>query len=227
MFFDPLYLILTLPPLFLGIGATLLVKFFYSKYSKVENEAGLSGIDLAKQIAQKYDLGFRLNVAMQDLADHYDPSKGELTLSSNVAHNKSIASVGIAAHELGHIMQHKSESLLMKIRNLLVPAVNIGTMLGYFLFILGLSLQIFGAVILGIALFSLATIFTIITLPIEIDASIRAMNMLRGLGTFSSNDLSGAKKVLTAASLTYVAALLQSVSTLLYYIIRAFGGRRR
>lgn len=187
----------------------------------------LSGVDIVSKIAKDRGLNISLNVSMFGLSDHYNPLKRELTLSERVARVPSTASIGIAAHEMGHAEQHKKGSLLMGIRTFMVPIVNIGSTLGYILFILGLSMQIAGVVFFGIALFSLSTLFTIVTLPIEIDASMRALGMIRSLNTFNEEEISGVKKVLTAAALTYVASVVQSLSSLLYFILRSFGVRRK
>lgn len=224
---DPLYILLAFPALFIAIIASILVRYYYSKYSKVPNSANLSGVDIVERIARRKGLNIRLNISMTDLSDHYNPFRGELTLSERVARMPSIASVGITAHEMGHVLQHKKGAILFGLRNLMVPLVNLGSSIGYILFVLGLSLQIAGVVLLGIALFSLSTLFTIITLPIEIDASIKALKMIRKLEILTYGEIEGVKKVLLAAALTYVAAVMQSLSSLLYYILRAFGVRRR
>ena len=223
MYIDPLYILLSLPALLIALGAQFIVRYFYSKYSRVANSAGLNGIDVTERLARENGLNIRLQVSLQDLVDSYNPMKKELTLSEKVAHAPSMASVGIAAHELGHAMQHQKGSFLLSIRTYLVPIVNLGTTLGYLLFILGFTLQVLGAMLLGIALFSFATVFTIVTLPVEIDASAKALKMLKGLNVFNENDLNGVRRVLFAAGFTYVASVLQSLSTLLYYVLRAFG----
>jgi Zn-dependent membrane protease YugP len=222
-YIDPFYIILSLPALIIGIGAQLLVKYYFSKYSKVGNVKSITGIDVVEKIAREEGLNIRFSMSAN--SDHYNPRKSEITLSEKVARMPSIAAVGIAAHEMGHAMQHKKSSILMSIRNFMVPVVNIGSKIGYLLFLLGLSLQIFGFVTIGIALFSLSTAFTVITLPI--DASRKVLVVIKRLNLLESYEVDGVKKVLTAAALTYVAAVVQSLSTLLYYILRAFGGRKR
>jgi Zn-dependent membrane protease YugP len=224
---DPFYILISLPAILLGLVAQILVKSYYSKFSQIANVKRINGTDVAQKAVERYGLDIKLNVALGDLSDHYNPWKSELTLSDSVARLPSISSVGIAAHELGHVLQHKKSSFLMSIRNVLVPIVNIASTLGYFLFLLGLAINIFEAMVLGIVLFSLSTVFTIVTLPIEIDASLKAMNIIKELNLLEAYEIGGVKKVLTAAALTYVAATVQSVSTLFYYVIRAFGGRKR
>lgn len=224
---DPVYIILSLPALFIAFIAQILVRYFYSKYSNIPNKKNITGVDAVEGMAREYGLNIRLNVSLNDLSDHYNPLNRELTLSERVARTPTIASVGIAAHEMGHVLQHKKGSLLVGIRNIMVPVVNIGSTLGYILFILGLSLQFFELVMFGIALFSLSTLFTVVTLPIEIDASIKAMNMIKKLNLLDNDEIGGVRNVLTAAALTYVAAVMQSLSSLFYYIVRAFGVRKR
>ncbi|MBU0976631.1 MAG: zinc metallopeptidase [Patescibacteria group bacterium] len=227
MFIDPLYIVFSIPALLLVFSAQILVRFFYSKYSKVANSAGLTGVDLVERISKSQGLDIKLNISMNELDDHYDPRTKEITLSDRIARTPSIASIGIAAHEMGHALQHQSGSVFINLRNFLVPVVNIGSTLGYILFIIGLSLQVFGLAIVGIAFFSLSTVFTVITLPVEADASIRALRMIKKLNILSPVEQDGAEKVLIAAALTYVAAIAQSLSSLLYFLFRAFGVRRR
>jgi len=225
-YIDPLYIILSAPALILAISAQLLVKYFFSKYSKTMNKKEMTGVDVAEKFAREYGLNLRLNVAFADLSDHYNPAVRELTLSERVARTPSIASVGITAHEIGHALQHKKGEFLVGLRTAMVPVVNFGTTVAYILFILGLSLQFFSLAIIAVALFSLSTIFTLVTLPIEIDASIKAMRMIRAQNILYPDELGGVKKVLIAASLTYVAGVLQSLSSLIYFVLRALGSRR-
>jgi len=226
-YFDPLYLLLSLPALLIAGGAQLLIRYYYSRYSKIGNSANMNGIGFVEQVARRQNMDVQIAISLSELSDNYNPSDRVLTLSDRVAHAPSIASVGITAHELGHAMQHKSGFFLFNIRSFMVPIVNMGTWLAFILFMIGLSFQIFGLVILGIVFFSFSTVFTLVTLPIELDASRRAIRLVEGLQVFTGEEVSGIKKVLFAAALTYVAAVLQSLSTLLYYILRAFGGRQR
>jgi len=226
-YIDPVYILISLPALLIGITAQLLVKYFYNKYNNVANSSRITGAEVAERFAKDYGLNIKLKISLSRLSDNYNPINRVLTLSDEVARRPSIASIGISAHELGHVLQHKKGSILVGIRNLIAPVVNLGSTLGYIIFLIGLSLQIFGAVIAGIVLFSLSTLFTIITLPIEIDASIKAVNMIKRTGILEEYEMNGVKKVLLAASITYVAAVMQSVSTLLYYVFRAVGIRKR
>jgi hypothetical protein len=166
------------------------------------------------------------------LTDHYDPTKKVLRLSPDVANTTSVAAVGVALHEVGHAVQHKTKYGFMGIRSILVPAANIGSTLGWILIFLGLILmglsQAFGSFVatLGILLFSAAVLFTLVTLPVEFNASDRARKMIKETGLLIGQEYEGASAVLSAAALTYVAAMLQAVAQLLYFVLIVFGGRR-
>ncbi len=226
-FYDYGYLLFVLPALILGLVASVLMRIWTHKYLQIENINRISGIELVERIARRKGFDIRLNVTGEHLADNFSPSTRILTLSREVAQNSSIASVAIAAHELGHVAQHHSRSPLMMLRNLIVPAINIGTQLGYFLLILGLILSLSPLAWLGVILFSSATLFSLVTLPIELDASRRALNMLEEEQILFRDEMSGARKVLSAAALTYVAATLQSLLSLLYFIFRVQALGRR
>ncbi len=226
-YFDPVYFLFVLPALILSGVATLLLRYWYGKYSKKPNAKGLSGKDIAKQVAQSKNLDIKYSETRGNLSDHYNPFSNELSLSYEVANNPSVASVAIAAHEMGHAEQDFSGSLIMRFREVLVRGLNIGTNIGYFLIILGFLFGVANLVLVGILLFSGTTFFTLFTLPIEIDASRRALKMIRQNGFLAEGEISGAKKVLTGAALTYVAAVLSSLGMLLYYVFRYSGMRRR
>jgi Zn-dependent membrane protease YugP len=220
MYFDPIYFLFILPGLLLGVVASITLKIWYGQYSAKQNLNHISGSELAAKISQNFNLNLRLNVSDQALSDNYDPTNETLTLSKDVAYGTTIAAVAITAHELGHALQHKQKSPLMLIRNLLVPAVNLGTNLGYFLIVIGFIINFLRLSELGLVLFSLSTVFTLLTLPIEINASSRALNLLQKNNVLFPDEMGGAKKVLTAAALTYVAALFQSIGQILYFFFR-------
>jgi len=227
-FFNPLYLLFVLPAFILGLLATLLLRYWTSKYLKIGNINNLNGLQIAEKIARNDNLDFRVEVIEQTLGENYNPQNRTLSISREIGYHASIASAGIVAHELGHIQQHKAGSLLLKLRGALIPAVNIGSNLGYFLLVLGLILQFTTLAWLGIILFSLATVFSLLTLPIEIDASRRALKLLSRNQILYAKEMSGVKLVLSAAALTYVAALFQSLGQLLYFIFQVQGiGRRK
>jgi Zn-dependent membrane protease YugP len=226
-YIDPLYILLSLPALIISFGAQFLVRHYFSKYAKITNSAHITGAELAGKIAHEFNLPVELTISPNDLSDSYNPLRKELTLSESVANYPTIASAGIVAHEMGHALQHKERSFLMGVRTAIIPMVNIGTTIGYILFLLGIAFQIFNLTLVGIAFFSFSTFFTVITLPIELGASRNALLMIRELHILDEGEIEGVKKVLLAAALTYVAAVFQSLSSLLYYVIRAFGVKKK
>jgi len=206
----------------------------YKKYSKIAASSHLTGVEAAARLLGANGLeNISLESAKGRLGDHYDPGKKVLRLSADVARSRSVAALGIVAHEVGHAVQDKTGYAFLKFRSALVPAASIGSNLGYIFVILGLILYAliqldFGLTVayLGIFLFSLAVIFSLVTLPVEFDASNRAKAMLRSSGLVSVAELNGASAVLSAAALTYVAATLQAVSQLMYFIFLLLGARR-
>jgi uncharacterized protein len=236
MFFDPLYLIIMLPALIFMIYAQIKVNSTYKKFSKVYSQKGLTGAQAASQLLKNNGLGdVPIEVIEGKLTDHYDPTKKVLRLSPDVANTPSVAAVGIAAHEVGHAIQHKTKYAFMGIRAALVPAANIGSTVGWILIIIGILLMSlskaiagFGTLIAtaGVLLFAAAVLFTLVTLPVEFDASNRARRMIKATGLLVGAEYDGASAVLSAAALTYVAAMLQAVAQLLYFVLLVFGVRR-
>jgi hypothetical protein len=161
------------------------------------------------------------------LSDHYDPRKRVLRLSPDVYRTPSIAAAGIAAHEMGHALQHAGGYFPLQIRSAIVPAARVGSMLAPWLFIIGFLLQFMQLAWLGLILFGVAVLFTLITLPVEFDASKRAKKLLVGNGILIGNEIDGVNKVLDAAALTYVAAAVAAIGQFLYYLMLIGGGRRR
>jgi Zn-dependent membrane protease YugP len=221
------------PALIFMIYAQIKVKSTYSKYAKVYNQKGITGAQAAQQVLRANGMSdIPIETIKGKLTDHYDPSKRVLRLSPEVAGTPSVAAVGIALHEVGHAMQHKTKYAMMGLRSALVPAANIGSTLGWILVFGGLLLmglsQVFGEMvaIAGILLFSAAVLFTLITLPVEFNASSRARQMIKDTGLLVGQEYEGASAVLSAAALTYVAAMLQAVAQLLYFVFLVFGGRR-
>lgn len=226
--FDPLYLILTMPALLLALYAQWKVRSAYGQYSQVPNERGVSGYEAAQQLLRSNSLyGIDVEGVQGELSDHYDPRDKVLRLSQGVANGHSIASLAIVAHEVGHAVQDQQGYAMMRFRSSLVPAANLGSTLGIWLFVGGLMLNLSGLAWVGVALFSAAVVFTLVTLPVELNASSRALEMLKGTNLLSPHDMKGAKSVLRAAALTYVAALAQAVMQLLYFVLLLSGGRRR
>jgi hypothetical protein len=233
-FFDPLYFLFMVPPLIFMLYAQWKVNSSFKKYSQVYNARKMTGTEVAAQLLRANGLdNIKVETTKGKLTDHYDPTKKVLRLSADVANSPSVASMGIVAHEVGHAVQDKNGYAPMRIRAVIVPAANIGSNLGYILVFLGLILYTlsslnFGLTVayVGIFLFSLAVIFSLVTLPVEFDASNRARAMLQSTGLVSVQELQGAGAVLSAAALTYVAATLQAVAQLLYFIFAVMGARR-
>ena len=228
-YFDPMYLVFALPALLLAFYAQFRVSSTYGKYSRIANMQGISGLDAARSLLDASGLhGVSIEGTPGTLSDHYDPRTKTLRLSRGVAHSNSVAALGIVAHEIGHALQDQRGYMPLQVRTGLVPIVNLGSWLGYIFFIAGVLINISGLVWLGIAFFSGSVLFALVTLPVERNASSRALALLENSGMVGTTDLEGAKSVLSAASLTYVAALAQALSTLLYYVFLALGmGRRR
>ncbi len=230
-FFDPMYLIFMIPAFVLMGFASWYVRHAYSKWSQVRATSGLTGHMAAQRLISTGNLyGVQVQGTAGQLTDHYDPRNKTLYLSPGVADSPSVASVAIAAHELGHAMQDAEDYFPMKIRSMLVPAVNIGLNLGWILIIIGLMLRITGLAWLGVLVFSGGALFALATLPVEFNASARAKELLYSTGVIQTEEeRRGVNQVLNAAALTYVAGLVTAVMQLLYYVflIGGLGGRRR
>jgi uncharacterized protein len=227
-FFDPTWLLFALPGLLLGLWAQSRVRGAFNKYSKVRNARGLTGAQVARLLLDEQGLS---HVAIEEtqgrLSDHYDPRSKVLRLSPEVYRTNSIAAAGIAAHELGHALQDSKGYAPLRLRSAIVPATQFGSMLAPWLFIAGLLLNITALAWVGLILFGVAVVFTLVTLPVERDASKRAKAMLTSSGVLIGDEIQGANKVLDAAALTYVAAAVSSVGQFLYYVMLLGGGRRR
>jgi Zn-dependent membrane protease YugP len=228
-YFDPLYLIVSLPAILLVMFAQWKVKSAYDKYTRISNERGMTGVQAAQRLLSANGLsGVSVEGIAGNLTDHYDPRTKTLRLSAGVANVPSVASLGIVAHEVGHAVQDATGFVPLKVRGAIVPAVQVGSSLGPILVILGFILGFTGLAWLGVAVFSLALVFSVITLPVELDASRRALAMLSSNGMVSRFEADGVKSVLTAAALTYIAAVAQSLSQILYYVLLLSGsGNRR
>jgi Zn-dependent membrane protease YugP len=232
-FFDPVWFLVMIPPFIFMIYAQMKVSSAFNKYSKMANSQGVTGAEAAERLLRANDLSnIKVEGVKSRLGDHYDPGKKVLRLSPAVANTPSVAALGIVAHEVGHAVQDKTGYAFLRFRTSLVPAASVGSTLGYIFVILGLLLVMFSntfgmtVVWIGVFLFSLAVIFSLITLPVEFNASNRARQMLRSTGMVSTQEYAGASAVLSAAALTYVAATLQAVAQLFYFVMIALGGRR-
>jgi Zn-dependent membrane protease YugP len=217
-FFDPTMIIL-IPAIIISFWAQTKVDSTYNKYSKVTTINGYTGNQIARMMLDEAGLfDVRIEVINSKLGDHYDPSSRILRLSPDVYAGGTISSAGIAAHEVGHAIQHKERYKPLTIRNTIVPIVNISSSASWILFFIGLMLGIKGLTMLGIALFSAVILFQLITLPVEFDASTRALNILKSRGILYGDETKNAQKVLDAAAMTYVAATLMAVSQLIRLI---------
>lgn len=227
-YFDPLYFVFALPALLLAFYAQFKVQSSYRKYLRVPNQQGISGLEAAKRLLYDNSLSqVRIEGTRGELTDHYDPRTQTLRLSAGVARSNSVAALGIVAHEVGHAVQDDTAYTPLKLRSGLVPMVNIGSWLGPILFMVGLLFNSPNLAWVGVAAFAGSLVFALITLPVEYNASSRAVQMLQTSGLVGQAELRGARSVLSAASLTYVAAVAQALSTLLYYIFLLTGSRRR
>lgn len=230
-FFNPYYLIFMAPAIILMMVVQWYVNAAYTKWSKVPASSRMSGAEAAQRLIRSaglYDV--RVEGVSGNLTDHYDPRKKVLRLSQGVYQGSSVASLAIAAHELGHAVQDQEGYFALRVRSALVPAVNIGSTLGWILIIIGLVLRLTDLAWLGVLVFSGGAVFALATIPVELNASARAKRLLAETGLIRGpEEQRGVNNVLNAAALTYVAALVTAVMQLLYYVtlIMGMGGRRR
>lgn len=229
MFFDPLWLLFAGPALLLALFAQMRISNTYGKYSKVGNMRGITGLAVAKSLLASQGIqDVKIEGTPGRLTDHYDPHTKTLRLSQGVYESPSVAALGIVAHEVGHAVQDHRGYLPLKLRSGLLPLANLGSSLAIILFMLGFLFRWAGFLWLGVFLFSAAVLFALVTLPVELNASRRARAMLNSAGMVSAQEMDATKAVLSAAALTYVAVLLQSVGQLMYFIFSALGmGRNR
>lgn len=229
------YLIFAAPVLIFAIWAQIRVKSTYSKYSKIRNSRGLTGAAAAELILRHYGVtDVRIEPCGGELTDHYSPNEKVIRLSENVYHSTSVAAVGIACHEAGHAAQHAEDYLPNKIRTALVPVTNFGSRFGlliafagYFLALLANSPIGYYVIIFGLLLYGLVALFQFVTLPVEFNASKRALQVIDETGILAGDEYKAARRVLTAAALTYVAALATAIVNLLYYALRLLGNSKR
>jgi len=227
-FFDPRYFLFALPALALVMFAQARVRSAYGRYSQVRNSYGLTGGEAARRLLDRAGLTYvPVRVVPGELSDNYDPQQKVLNLSQGVASAPSVAALGIAAHEIGHALQDAQSYAPLRLRASLVPATNIGSQLGFYIIFAGLFIHPLAWI--GIGLFSLAVLFTLVTLPVELNASRRARQLLASSGLITPAEMGGVSAVLNAAALTYVAALAQALATLLYFldVMGVFSADRR
>ena len=230
LFFDPLYLLLAAPGLILALIATVLTRTTFSKYSKIMASSHLTGAQAAQRLLSSQGVN-DVTIEQVDgfLSDHYDPTTKTLRLSPGVYGSQSLSAIGVACHEAGHALQHAQSYAWLGMRTALVPATQFGSTGSYIFIMLGMFMRFPGLILIGAVLFSVTVIFSIITLPVEWDASARAKRLMAWSGIVSYNEQQDAAKVLNAAFLTYVASAVTSLLMLLYYLIRSgvLGGGRR
>jgi hypothetical protein len=231
MIFNSTYMIYMLPAIILMMAVQMYVRSAYSKWSRVPARSRFTGAEAAQRLIQSAGLyNVRVEGIQGELTDHYDPRTKVLRLSSGVYGQSSVAALAITAHELGHAMQDKEEYFPLRLRAALVPAVNIGSYLGWILLLIGVFLQITGIAWLGVLVFSIGVLFALATLPVELNASARARQLLSQSGLIQSEDeMKGVSNVLNAAALTYVAALITAILQMVYWVslVLGMGGRRR
>jgi len=222
MFFDPLYIIMIVPAFLLSLFAQFRVKSTYSRYSKVATSRGVTGAQAARRILDAEGItDVSIELSRGFLSDHYDPRSRVLRLSEGVYAGDSLASVGVAAHEAGHAIQHARGYAPLQLRSALVPISSLGSNLAWPLLIIGFIFMAKSFIMAGILFFTFAVLFQIVTLPVEFNASSRALQALPATGILSDTEVQGARKVLSAAALTYVAAAAMAVIQLLYFLLRS------
>ncbi|MDY4812987.1 MAG: zinc metallopeptidase [Ruminococcus sp.] len=222
--FDWTYIVLILPCFILSMICQIKVKSNFSKYGNIPNRRGMTGAQAAQYVLTQYGVtGVRIEPTSGSLTDHFDPRTNVIRLSQDVYNVASVAAVGVACHEAGHAVQHATGYVPNKIRGAIVPAARIGSNLGWILFLIGLFLptQYSFVLWLGIIFFSLSVLFTVVTLPVEFDASRRALKCIRDTNLLATDEYEGTKKVLQAAAMTYVAAAATALLQLLRLIIIA------
>lgn len=234
MFFDPLYWLVIGVGMLLSLWASMRVKGTFAKYSKYTTHRGMTGAQIAQSILQDNGIAdVKVEPVQGTMTDHYDPRTKTLRLSESVYGSSSMSACGVAAHEVGHAIQHRQGYAPLKFRSAWVPVANLGG--GISIFVLIMAMFMGGAAtalggklaIMGVVLFATTTVFTLVTLPVEFDASRRALATLQQRGYMTPEELGGARKVLNAAAMTYVAAFITSLLTLLYWAARLglLGGR--
>ena len=216
---DPVYWIFMIPGLLLAMYAQFRLSSTYGRYIRVGLSSGMTGAEAARHILDRAGLpDVPVNMVKGHLTDHYDPRKRALFLSEENYYNRSIAAVGVAAHEAGHALQHKAAYAPLQVRMALVPVVNIASQAAFWIFIAGAVLAMSGLMWIGVIAFAITTFFQLVTLPVEYDASRRAKAQLLSTGVVDNRESDAVGKVLNAAALTYVAAMLQSLMQLLYFL---------
>ena len=230
-FYDYWYIVLVMPAVLLSIFASIKVNTTFKKYSKVRSSRGITGAEAARRVLDANGLySVKIERVRGDLTDHYNPQNNTIYLSQTVYDNPSAAAIGVAAHEAGHAVQHAVGYTPIKIRAAIIPATRFGSMLAFPLILFGLLLEASGMIYLaylGVACFGLSTLFQLVTLPTEFNASRRALKAIESCGILAKDEISSARKVLSAAAMTYVAALAVSLMQLLRLLLVVSGNSKR
>ena len=226
-YFDRYYLILVVPAIIFAIYAQIKVKSTFNRFSNVYSQRGFTAAQVSEMILRSYGIyGVSVQRVSGHLTDHYDPRSNVIRLSDSVYSSTSVAAIGVAAHETGHAIQYAQSYFPIKIRAAIIPIANIGSQLGIPLAVIGYFMSFDLLINIGLLLFLVVTVFQFVTLPVEFNASRRALKILENDGILYENEISGARRVLTAAAMTYVAAFLSSLANLLRLLL-IFGGRGR
>jgi Zn-dependent membrane protease YugP len=222
MLLDPMYMLFILPGLALSMWASFRTKSAFEKYSRIRSGSGLTGAEAARMMLDRAGLhDVKIERTHGVLSDHYNPMTRSLALSEPVFDTPSIAAIGVATHEAGHAIQHAEHYKPLWLRSMLVPTANIGSNIGYFVMVIGLLMSANNLILIGAALFSMVLLFQIVTLPVEFDATARAKELVVSQGIITSQEREGVDQVLNAAALTYVAAAVSTLLTLLYFLTRS------
>ena len=226
---DYWYLILVIPALLIAAVAQIRVKSVFARYSRVPVRCGMSGAEASRFIQRQNGINVPIRAVSGSMTDFYDPKSNSISLSDTVRDQTSVAAVGVAAHETGHALQYANDYFPVRLRMGMVPVTNFASSISPVLMVLGLMLSLPTLAYIGIALFSMAVLFQLVTLPVEFNASARAVRALEQSGSLSDEELRGVRRVLSAAAMTYVAAMLVSLMNLLRLIaiVAGNGNRRR
>ncbi len=228
MYIDPYYLFLVIPAFILSLVAQGMVRSTYNKMSKVMNSRGLTGAQAAAAVLRHYGItDVRIEQTHGKLTDHYDPRSNVIRLSQGVYDSTSVAAVGIAAHEAGHAAQHSQNYMPIRVRNSILPVCKIGSYIGIPLALFGYYLAMEPLILIGLALYSAIAVFQLVTLPVELNASNRAIAVINETGLLGEEESQKATKVLRAAAMTYVASLAVTLANLLRFVMIFLGGKRR
>ena len=227
---DPIYWLIVGPAMLIMLWAQWRVKSTFAKWGRVQNSSSLEGHEVAARLLQQFRMADDVTIQgiQGELTDNYNPMSNVLSLSQSTVRDESISAMAVVAHEVGHAQQDEDNSLLMRVRSGIVPLVSIGSQLGPVVFLVGLAMQSTLVTLIGLLLFATAFLFALITLPVEINASKRAMQMLEDAGLFQDvAERRGAREVLNAAAWTYVAGMLSALFQVLYFVTLALRGQRR